>query len=372
MECALSHILLINGSTISSRSIAFLNGRMPPAQSGTMHQWMQRKDTMRITFRITDAYRAAQLIETGKHLESRVTKAIPLDVISANSRRIITVLQPSLPDEFNASIPSLLSQKKPGYDSGWINWESNLIPTTPEEWDEVLSAYFHSYKTNEEENQMVLQHELESIIQTTKEALEQDLYDSKHLNAITEEASYSPDNYKKISSKYKGCSRYDEAVTLFKEFLTNYLTIKETENRIKEEEAQRQKDEEKAAQEKRIQERTDWINAHGSTELKKYNTARYDCKRMYVFERAALEYPGYLVDYKYNAKWEPIACPKDNLFQEAERVGGRVVYLTKWPYSDTDDDYDLPEYAKVQAVVVNDFLEQYDLVLPDDQKTDRY
>jgi hypothetical protein len=109
----------------------------------------------------------------------------------------------------------------------------------------------------------------------------------------------------------------------------------------------------------------EWIEAHGSDFLKKAVGADYNCQRAYVSERAALEFPGYVVDFQDNANWDSRACPSEKALDEALRVKGTAVWLTspaqdEAPHRD-DDDYE-GRYESCEAVVIIDYLSKYDLV----------
>lgn len=115
----------------------------------------------------------------------------------------------------------------------------------------------------------------------------------------------------------------------------------------------------KLEREQREAERAAWIAEHGSPALRRRAAAGYDCQRRYVFERAALEYPGFLVDYADNAAWKSRSDPSDAALDEAERVGGRVVWLTRLPRVDEEED---EYFGETEAVVVEGFLGKYDLI----------
>lgn len=132
----------------------------------------------------------------------------------------------------------------------------------------------------------------------------------------------------------------------------------------------RQSEAEKASAEA---EKAAWIAAHGSARLKRAHAAGYDCGRLYLRERAAVEYPGFTLDYENAAAWKRRACPSERALNietetraahpEADEV--YIVWMTA-PPADTpnDDEYD-DEYEAREAVVVKD--RRYagrDLVMP--------
>lgn len=99
-----------------------------------------------------------------------------------------------------------------------------------------------------------------------------------------------------------------------------------------------------------------WVAAHGSEFLRKACGAGYDCQRKYVAERAATEFPGYVVDWNDKAAWRDRSCPSESALDEALRTGGLVVWLT---VSGVEDDYD---FEAREAVVVREYLGKYDLI----------
>lgn len=105
-----------------------------------------------------------------------------------------------------------------------------------------------------------------------------------------------------------------------------------------------------------------WIEAHGSDHLRRaYLKHSHDCQRLYVHERANAEYPGYLIDFDDTANWRDRSCPSQSALDEAERVGGQVYWMTRWP--NTDSDIELHDLNQSEAeVVVVRFLKRYDLI----------
>lgn len=110
---------------------------------------------------------------------------------------------------------------------------------------------------------------------------------------------------------------------------------------------------------RREAEKQAWIEAHGSAFLKKACLqGGYDCQRRYVEERAALERPGYVVDWKDAAAWKDRACPSEAALDEALAAGGTVVWLTA-PANAGEDDYD---FEPCEAVAIRGYLGKYDLI----------
>jgi hypothetical protein len=137
---------------------------------------------------------------------------------------------------------------------------------------------------------------------------------------------------------------FDEAQPIF-----------EAEKAAREAEAEHRKELEKATVEA---EKVAWVRANGSDHLRRCVEAGYDCQRLYVTERAALEHPGYLVDFDNRADWKSRACPSPDAMDEVESAGGdaQVVWLTEPPSGSDEEDFD-----ECEAVIIT-ILGRYRLV----------
>ena len=108
--------------------------------------------------------------------------------------------------------------------------------------------------------------------------------------------------------------------------------------------------------------RRDWVETHGSDFLKKAVAAGYDCQRRYVTERAALELPGFAVDFDDNASWKSRSCPSEAALELALSLaafGAEVVWLTDAPNADAE-----PYFEPCEAVAVCGYLGKYGAVRP--------
>lgn len=116
--------------------------------------------------------------------------------------------------------------------------------------------------------------------------------------------------------------------------------------------------------------KTAWGNAHGSEQLRRGFERGHDCGRLYVVERAALEAPGYTVDYQDAAEWKDRACPSVSALNEADaaeklNLGSvKIVWLTEAARDRkrSHDYYDYDEFRPCEAVVISGYLGKYDLV----------
>ncbi len=116
-------------------------------------------------------------------------------------------------------------------------------------------------------------------------------------------------------------------------------------------------------------ERVAWAQEHGSDHLRRGVAGGYTCTRMYLRERAAQEYPGFVVDLEDMAHWKSRSCPSLAALDMVDAVKAQhgehimdagVVWLTnpacdQRPSSEEDaaDTYCEPWKAR-EAVVVKD------------------
>lgn len=136
-------------------------------------------------------------------------------------------------------------------------------------------------------------------------------------------------------------------------------------------EAKAKEDAAKAKRERLDAEKAVWIEANGSDHLQRAFKLGYDCQRMYVTERAALELPGFIVDVDDRAEWKSRACPSPEALAVVEKLiangyEARCVWLTNPPYKLSEPDYYNPEppeeYEACEAIVIVDYLSKYVLV----------
>lgn len=154
--------------------------------------------------------------------------------------------------------------------------------------------------------------------------------------------SFSP-----IDNDYKQHPDYPAALALYEQATAvSKALAAERERAIAAEKAQRET--EKAA----------WIAELGSAHLQKAFAAGYNSQRQYVTERAAIEFPGYAIDFDDNAGWKARSFPSAAALTEAERVKGEVVWLT----SESTRSEDWEEDEEREAVVIQGYLGKYDLI----------
>jgi hypothetical protein len=150
------------------------------------------------------------------------------------------------------------------------------------------------------------------------------------------------------------------------EYLAANATARERAEELAQEARERESEREAAHQYQKEQaeiEKRTWIEQHGSDFLRKACLqAGHDCQRRYAIERAALEYPGYTVDFDDAAGWKARACPGEMALDEALAVGGDVVWLTSRPSAEVGDWPEEEYWEPCEAVVIQKYLGRYDLV----------
>ncbi|MDQ7789586.1 MAG: hypothetical protein RDU41_05965 [Clostridia bacterium] len=137
-------------------------------------------------------------------------------------------------------------------------------------------------------------------------------------------------------------------------------------------EAKAKEDAAKAKRERLDAEKAVWIEANGSDHLQRAFKLGYDCQRLYVTERAAVELPDFTVDFDDHAVWKSRSCPGEDALEIVEKLiadghEARCVWLTYPPYKLTEPDYYNPEppeeYEHREAVVIERYLGKCNLVL---------
>lgn len=116
--------------------------------------------------------------------------------------------------------------------------------------------------------------------------------------------------------------------------------------------------------------KADWISEHGSDHLKRAIEKGHDCQRKYVIERAAIEAPGYVVDFENAADWKERTCPSLSALNEADKAealgigDAEIVWLTDEPRSSKRSAADCyeDEFQACEAVIIHNYLDKYNLI----------
>ncbi len=100
-------------------------------------------------------------------------------------------------------------------------------------------------------------------------------------------------------------------------------------------------------------EKVRWAVEHGSEYLRGILWAGYDGKAAYVRERAAKEYPGWIIDDSKKAAAKVVGSPSPEAFALAQEVGGVVLWVTRLDRANVG--------SGRQAVVISSYLGEYEL-----------
>ena len=323
---------------------------------------------MQITIRLSDSCREAWFVANAEELPSRVTLESPDAELSVEDRKTL----------FAVAELRLGRTLGDGYDAGFY---SDVFPVNVTDWTKLIASY-RIFVSAEDAKKVAK----EQAHRATREKQIAEKIDE--INAYLD-GRCSIDKWKIHRMQHNGPSSSDEVYEGYARWKAVFDQAVEAQKQYEKqqddaacaqkvaEEAQTKADAESA----RI-ERARWIVAHGSDYLKKSHHAGYNCQRVYVTERAALDYPGYAVDFRDLGEWNNCACPSPEALDEALRVDGRVVWLTEpgadcrkaWgadyeapseldengePYEGGDDDDD--PFTPCEAVVIS-LLDKYDLV----------
>ena len=113
--------------------------------------------------------------------------------------------------------------------------------------------------------------------------------------------------------------------------------------------------------------RTAWIAAHGSDYLKRATAAGHDCGRLYWIERAALEYPGYVLDYEKHHDSKSRSCPsltaldeRDAILAAHPGVKAIIEWLTAEPRDHRSEEWE--PFENCEGIVVDDAAYDHYLV----------
>ena len=111
-----------------------------------------------------------------------------------------------------------------------------------------------------------------------------------------------------------------------------------------------------------LADRIAWANANGTERLQEGLAAGHRCDRLYEIERAAVDYPKFIVDWEKNAKWKDAVCPTLAALRERKTLMAAhptakiaIVWLIDQPLANKRDaDYDYEPFEERQAIVVDD------------------
>lgn len=300
---------------------------------------------MRIRVMLSEKCRKAVFAETGQRLPATYEGEVDAAALSVQARSTLATWNLDEPVELGVDWPPRASYSFDGH-----RVELDAVPTTVADWEQAIMLALREREANRE--------------------------------AWEVRASQKRDEYLAAAAEYLAGGTSRPYVAVLDSHLSWIPSCKETLKPVMDEvsaeanrrqkadserlhaEAQARRDAEAADAARREADKRSWVAEHGSEGLKRKCAAGYDCQHPYAFERARMEHPGYVVDWKDKAEWRSRSCPSDHGFNEAESVGGTVVWLTAPPmtgHGATDEDLAL-SFEPGEAVVIRDYLNKYDLV----------
>jgi hypothetical protein len=142
---------------------------------------------------------------------------------------------------------------------------------------------------------------------------------------------------------------------------------------IKERDAQAQAQDERAEElrqakieaekQHKREEMAEWIERHGDEQLKLAHANNYKCHRLYVSQRAALEYPGFILDFDDKSTWKERVGPSLTALKKLGEYPGTNATIV-WLTGMGDDDEEICEFECSEAIAIRQYLGKYDLLLP--------
>lgn len=125
-------------------------------------------------------------------------------------------------------------------------------------------------------------------------------------------------------------------------------------------------------------EKDEWIQAHGSSRLRRANERDYKVNRLYARERADREFPAFWLETGGDARWGERTDPSDRsldledmvreeLASRGQQLDVRIVWLTS-PPAELISQLEVSEWSweEQEAILVYPYLGRYRLFLPVD------
>lgn len=297
--------------------------------------------TITVQYKLNDVYRNQILVETGERLPEDQTLEIDLTTLGKAQRQ-------SIVDSVGLSTKVDVSN----------------FNESPNVWN---SAKIHRYATPLTVGEAItaMQHKATQLAEETaiKEAdRRRSAEESARRTALAKEHG---DLRTRIDKELTG-KTLDEIRAYKSEVDVEYRRLIEIEGQIAVEFRNRiytifDEAEREAKKAQREADKLSWCEAHGSEHLRSAVAAGYDCQRLYVTERAGVEYPGYTVDFNERSDWKDRSCPSKAALAEALTVDGLVVWLTSGTDAREELDYGY-DFEPCEAVVIQKYLDRYRLI----------
>ena len=125
-----------------------------------------------------------------------------------------------------------------------------------------------------------------------------------------------------------------------------------------------QEEREAIEKENHLQEIKLWIEKHGSTRLQKCFEQGYPCQKLYVHERAVIEFPEFSLDYNNKAEYKTKVSPSETALDleitlEKQGIDTEIIWLTD---DGIERDYDDDLFEPCEAVIINNYLGKHTLI----------
>jgi len=272
---------------------------------------------IKFNFKFSDAARKAYFIESGKELNLYAFVAYNSDAFSKSAREALLTLS-----------PNLLSSSNPSFDLG----VHDAIPTIEEVQVQVLEM---AVKEAEKRKAQMEKLRADTVEQTTI---------AEQLEALSDDVL--PESFEAANIRSWQCVKF----------------LQDRFKAIEERSAAIVKGREVAAKEAIKADRLAWIESHGSDRLKRGTQAGHNCQRLYVTERASLEYPEFDLDYSEDLSTKDRSCPSINALDELDRYPMGCIVWVKERHDRSDDEYYEDDYTGEEAIVIERYLGNYTLV----------
>lgn len=118
-----------------------------------------------------------------------------------------------------------------------------------------------------------------------------------------------------------------------------------------------------AEKQRKREEMADWIERYGDEQLQLAHANGYKCHRLYASQRAALEYPGFILDFNDKSTWNERVSPSLTALKQLgayPNTNAEIVWITGLG----DDEEAIDEFECFEAIVISKYLGKYDLILP--------
>lgn len=288
---------------------------------------------MKLVYHLTQAARQRIFVETGRDPEQVQALEIDPATLSADDRRLLIEIEPTMGDSAQLTLPR--------WDNGSTYRDHLVLDALATDVAELLAVYRDARASGTATYVEAREAALDSLLQRY---------------ATWDLTRGRPQTLNE--GPYIGSPRLGDLRTVYYAVQDRF---KERERAVAE--AKRADEVRKeAARTQHEQERAAWVAQHGSPRLRKCLDQGYDCQRLYAIERAAIEYPGYILDYNDAARWKDRSGPSEAALDEAARVSGIVVWLTAEPSAAVGDDPDYGVFESCEAVIIREYLGKYDLV----------